>query len=149
LTNFEKNQHPAVFISAGKKSFLMAVHIQNNPYTLKPFRSLWEKGYRAAKRMAESGRAPSPFDVIPVAHNRQGLRSRTERTERTARVPWSKNPNYKGRDKGGDKNRAVATRPFKAASSASAPVSNAVSKKAPAINLSRIEKFNNKYRTQV
>jgi hypothetical protein len=50
LTAFEKTQARDVFVGAGRLSFHAFVPIENNPYKDEPFRSLWEKGWRTARR---------------------------------------------------------------------------------------------------
>lgn len=50
LTNFEKQQPDHIFVKAGKDAFAILVPITNNPYTADPYKTLWEKGYRRAKR---------------------------------------------------------------------------------------------------
>jgi hypothetical protein len=50
LTPFEKKQPNSVFVQAGKDAFMIMIHVMNNPYTLQPYRTLWDKGYRRAER---------------------------------------------------------------------------------------------------
>jgi hypothetical protein len=49
MTNFEKKQSRAVFISAGEKSFRMGILPGNNPYTETPYREFWQRGYKQAE----------------------------------------------------------------------------------------------------
>lgn len=53
MTSAEKNQPHFVFLSAGKHAFEIGIHVAANPYTLEPFRTLWDKGYRKAKSQHE------------------------------------------------------------------------------------------------
>lgn len=53
MTPAEQKQPAAVFLSAGKHAFEINVHVAANPYTLEPFRTLWDKGYRKAKSQHE------------------------------------------------------------------------------------------------
>lgn len=54
MTVNEKKQSELVFVNAGKKAYHMLIFISNNPYTEQPYRELWEKGYRRAKRDFEA-----------------------------------------------------------------------------------------------
>jgi hypothetical protein len=136
LTNFEKRQPDAVFVSAGKKAYLMAIHVQNNPYYLKPFRSLWEKGYRSAKRQVEAGLHPSPLYTRPTESRSN---SRTDRPrDRRPRPALDHSP---------EQNKAKRWHPkAKGSTNTGVPV---VKTTQPMLSVGRIEKFNNKYRTQV
>ena len=96
LTAFERQQPQHVFVHAGKTAFQIGVPIQNNPYKEKPYRDLWDKGYRAAKRLYEQKRGiqarpasihnrtkpepPSKTRVRPVHdhHKWKTVRNRTE-----------------------------------------------------------------------
>lgn len=49
MTNFEKSQNKRVFFDAGRHSFHLGVHIQENPYRDEPYRSQWLKGWKVAK----------------------------------------------------------------------------------------------------
>jgi hypothetical protein len=49
MTEFEKKQPRAVFISAGEKAFRMGILPGNNPYTLTPYREFWQRGYKQAE----------------------------------------------------------------------------------------------------
>ena len=76
MTNREKLQPNSTFVSAGRKAFLMLIHVQNNPYSLKPYRDLWEKGYRLEKRKHDAAQFPAssapvqqkPRDIRPNRH---------------------------------------------------------------------------------
>lgn len=112
MTAKEKAQPHIVFVEAGKKSFQIGVHIMNNPYPLQPFHTLWEKGYRKAKRTYDEVRfaaqrkeasgdqvavtapkitpAPVPNTAQPVKNPRKPfVRPENERVIRTkpVRVP--------------------------------------------------------------
>ena len=49
MTNFEKNQNEKVFIQTGKTAFLMMINFFS-PYKDQPFKGLWERGYKIAKK---------------------------------------------------------------------------------------------------
>lgn len=57
MTTYERKQPLNIFSNAGASAFRMLIHIGNNPYTEKPYRQLWAKGWFAAKAKHE-GRAP-------------------------------------------------------------------------------------------
>jgi hypothetical protein len=46
MTEFEKKQPRAVFISAGEKAFRMGILPGNNPYSLTPYKEFWQRGYK-------------------------------------------------------------------------------------------------------
>jgi hypothetical protein len=62
LTDFEKKQQHHVFVSAGRKAYRMDVPLSSNPYMQKPWRDLWEKGWRYARveEMAKEHGVPPP-----------------------------------------------------------------------------------------
>jgi hypothetical protein len=53
LTTVERKQPLIVFSNAGASAFRALIHIGNNPYTEKPYRQLWAKGWFAAKARHE------------------------------------------------------------------------------------------------
>lgn len=53
MTSFERKQPQHIFTSAGKKAFTLGIPITNNPYKEQPFKGLWEKGHRLARRKYE------------------------------------------------------------------------------------------------
>ena len=64
----EKDQADQVFINAGRKAFMLDIHIQDNPYVLSYYRNLWEVGYRQAKRFFEP---PKPNAYKPKEIDRR------------------------------------------------------------------------------
>lgn len=56
MTEFERKQHPVIFIGAGRKSYLLGILPNNNPYKEVPFRDLWDKGWRQERRVHEAAR---------------------------------------------------------------------------------------------
>jgi hypothetical protein len=163
LTNFEKRQPDAVFVSAGKKAYLMAIHVQNNPYFLKPFRSLWEKGYRSAKRQVESGLHPSPYTRPTDNRNNRADRQNDRRQNQHPKYTKSNPDHRQPQDHKAKRGPGNFTKPSSNNAGSKPGVKQGVkpgvkqgvhaktSTKAnqPVISLGRIEKFNNKYRTQV
>jgi hypothetical protein len=57
MTSIERKQPLKVFSNAGASAYRMLIHPGNNPYTEKPYRQLWAKGWFAARDKHE-GRAP-------------------------------------------------------------------------------------------
>jgi hypothetical protein len=53
LTPFELKQPDSVFVSAGRKAYMLGVYSQDCPYRLSYHNRLWNIGYMAAKRTLE------------------------------------------------------------------------------------------------
>lgn len=56
MTEQEKSQPLSTFEEAGKKAYHAGIHISGNPYKEQPYRQLWDKGYKQAKRAFEGKR---------------------------------------------------------------------------------------------
>lgn len=50
MTVSERNQHERVFVHAGRLAFSLGVDLGGNPYREHPYRTLWERGWRSAKK---------------------------------------------------------------------------------------------------
>lgn len=74
MTEFEKRQPARVFISAGRKAYHALIHVSANPYKQEPYRDLWEKGWRFARKAEDSkrpGYKAAPVPKQEVAHDRK------------------------------------------------------------------------------
>jgi hypothetical protein len=49
MTTLEMSQHRDIFIRAGRTAFLMMIPL-DNPYKEQPWKSLWERGHKQAKK---------------------------------------------------------------------------------------------------
>lgn len=126
MTNAEKKQPHSVFVSAGRKAYLMLIHIQNNPYTIKPYRDLWEKGYRSAKRKSESGRFAG-----------------------TAQEPTTEQPKRFEKKFNRDRRPPQASGLFVQMVGRGTRTPPPVRTERPVMTAKRVDQFNNKYRTVV
>lgn len=68
----EKEQADQVFINAGRKAYMLGIHIQDNPYVMSYYRNLWEVGYRQAKRFFE----PRPYTPKDVDRRRREYKAK-------------------------------------------------------------------------
>ena len=50
------DQPSGVFVGTGRLAYTMGIHAQDNPFKRQPYRDLWDKGWKAAKRKADRNR---------------------------------------------------------------------------------------------
>lgn len=137
MTNAEKQQSNNVFVGAGRKAYLMLIHLQNNPYKDQPYRDLWDKGYRLERRRVEGPRPGTrPTTTQP--------QSQAPRPAIVPRRPYQGRAGYVPNTH--ERNQSQSPRPQIGRPAPQAPIART---ELPALNLGRIARFNAKYRTAV
>lgn len=142
MTELEKKQPLNSFIETGRKAYRMAVHISGNPHIKQPYRDLWDKGWRMARRQEEGiAERPEGKRQFPSRNPKADGADRKQRFQKRIEYAADQTPRRDFRAKPVDK-RPIVVR------SEAAKMPEPQRAEQPVLTESLMERFNRRHQTR-